>query len=85
MPTSNDPAAPADAACPPAGAVGEAPNDGVYAVQLRRPDTHSPRAIAGRLEHVMSGRRHDFDTGAALLRCLRHEQAQVLAARRAKR
>lgn len=32
-------------------------------------------ALVGRLEHVLSGRRHDFDHAAALVSCLRHEQA----------
>ncbi|MBX3635580.1 MAG: hypothetical protein KF683_09380 [Rubrivivax sp.] len=33
--------------------------------------------LRGRLEHVISGRRHDFDDGAALLECLGHEQRQI--------
>jgi len=34
----------------------------------------------GQLEHVLSGRRHDFSDGASLLACLAHEQHQAQAA-----
>lgn len=44
----------------------------VYVLKLRRLGTD---AIIGRVEHVLSGRRHDIDSGAALLSCLRHEQS----------
>lgn len=54
------------------------PNSFVYVVKLRWPDLADPSRLSGRVEHVMSGRRHDFDNGAALLACLRHEQAQAL-------
>jgi hypothetical protein len=37
-------------------------------------DPTFPERLAGRLEHVPSGRRHDFDDADALLACLRHEQ-----------
>ncbi len=37
-------------------------------------DPSAPERLAGRLEHVASGRRHDFDDAEALLACLRHEQ-----------
>lgn len=43
---------------------------GLYAVRLEPlvPGHHD--RIAGRVEHVLSGRRHLFDDGAALLACL---------------
>ena len=34
-------------------------------------------ACIGQLEHVLSGRRHDFADGAALLECLAHEQRRA--------
>ena len=49
------------------------PSAGVYAVTLLARN-NQPTRLAGRLEHVMSGRRHDFDNGAALLACLALEQ-----------
>jgi hypothetical protein len=36
-----------------------------------------PDRCAGQLEHVLSGRCHDFDDADALLACLRHEQHEV--------
>lgn len=54
------------------------PSAFVYVVKLRGPDDSAPARLSGRVEHVMSGRRHDFDNGAALLECLRHEQQQAL-------
>lgn len=51
-----------------------------YVVRLRPPDPADPTRLAGRLEHVDSGRRHDFDNSAALLACLQHEQRRQLAA-----
>jgi hypothetical protein len=56
------------------------PSDCVYVIKLHVPDPRSPGGLSGRLEHVSSGRRHDFDNGPALLACLVHEQAQVLVA-----
>jgi hypothetical protein len=53
------------------------PSSCVYAVKLLATDPKDPTRLAGRLEHVLSGRRHDFDDGAALLACLAHEQLQV--------
>ena len=52
-------------------------NDGLYAIRLLPPEPGSanPR-VAGRLEHVLSGRCHDFEGGAALLACLAFEQQQ---------
>ena len=84
MPTPTKFNAP-NAAPPLAAVTSPAPNDCVYVVSLHRADPARPRALVGRLEHVMSGRRHDFDTGAALLGCLSQEQTHVLAARTAKR
>lgn len=52
----------------------------VYVVRLRHADPRDPSALSGRLEHVMSGRQHDFDNAQALLACLAHEQAQVAQA-----
>jgi hypothetical protein len=45
-----------------------------YALQLQPARTPQDTTVAGRLEHVMSGRRHAFDSGAELLACLAHEQ-----------
>ena len=56
------------------------PSSFVYAVKLLATDPKDPTRLAGRLEHVLSGRRHDFDDGAALLACLAHEQLQVARA-----
>ena len=56
------------------------PSTCVYAIKLMAADPRQPNRIAGRLEHVLSGRRHDFDDGPALLACLAHEQLQVAAA-----
>lgn len=50
----------------------------VYVVRLLAPPSDSATRLCGQLEHVLSGRRHDFDDGTALLACLRHEQRQVL-------
>ena len=53
-------------------------NGCLYAIRLLPPDTRGPRLrIAGRIEHVLSGRCHDFDDGAALLACLAFEQQQA--------
>ena len=56
------------------------PNASVYAIKLQASDPHAPaqaEQLAGRLEHVLSGRRHDFANGAALLACLAFEQQQI--------
>ena len=52
-------------------------HEGLYAIRLlpTRPGGSSPR-IAGRVEHVLSGRCQDFADGAALLACLAFEQQQ---------
>ena len=46
-----------------------------YALQLIAVAS-DPARVAGRLEHVVSGRLHDFDDGRALLALLAREQAQ---------
>jgi hypothetical protein len=51
---------------------------GVYVVRLLAAPAGTATRLCGQLEHVLSGRRHDFDDGHALLACLRHEQRQVL-------
>ena len=56
------------------------PPAALYAVSLRPADPQHPGRIAGRIEHVLSGRRHDFDDGATLLACLALEQQVALAA-----
>jgi hypothetical protein len=53
---------------------------GAYVLRLVA-DPSDPDRLAGRLEHVPSGRRHDFDDASALLACLRHEQRCAGAAR----
>jgi hypothetical protein len=55
-------------------------NHFVYVVQLRHADSRNPLRLRGRLEHVMSGRQHDFENAQALLACLAHEQAQAAQA-----
>lgn len=54
------------------------PSACVYVVRLHVARGREPGRLSGRLEHVISGRRHDFDNGAALLACLAHEQSQVI-------
>ena len=56
------------------------PPAALYAVSLRPAEPQHPGRIAGRIEHVLSGRRHDFDDGATLLACLALEQQVALAA-----
>ena len=51
-----------------------------FVIKLHPSDPLHPGGLSGRLEHVLSGRRHDFDNGRALLACLRHEQQQVALA-----
>ena len=55
-------------------------NEGLYAIRLLVPEpgAASPR-IAGRIEHVLSGRCHDFEDGTGLLACLVLEQQQMAA------
>ena len=50
------------------------PADHVYVIQLTR---RIGTDLQGRLEHVGSGRRHDFDSSLSLLECLQQEEAQV--------
>lgn len=52
----------------------------VFVIRLHPGDALPPGALCGRLEHVASGRQHDFDTAPALLACLQHEQLQILVA-----
>ena len=54
------------------------PSAGAYAVKLLIVDPQHPERLAGRLEHVLSGRRHDFANGQALLACLAFEQQQAV-------
>lgn len=53
------------------------PSAGIYAIKLLVGDPQSPARLAGRLEHVLSGRCHDFANGPALLACLAFEQQQA--------
>lgn len=53
------------------------PSACVYAIKLLGLDPQHPDRLAGRLEHVLSGRRHDFANGQALLACLAFEQHQA--------
>lgn len=55
----------------------------VYVVKLQGPDPGDPQRVAGRIEHVMSGRRHDFDNAQALIGLLLHEQLQAQQERKA--
>jgi len=58
------------------------PPDGLFVVRLLPVAAAGPGApvpCVGQLEHVLSGRRHDFADGAALLECLAHEQRQAIA------
>lgn len=54
-----------------------------YVVKLRAPDPAHPEVLRGRLEHLTSGRRHDFDSGEGLLACLQGEQLESLRGMRA--
>jgi hypothetical protein len=47
----------------------------VFVLKLR--GAANAAGLPGRIEHVLSGRRHDFDSAAALLACLRHELHEV--------
>jgi hypothetical protein len=53
------------------------PSAGAYAVTLRAIDPADPARIAGRLEHVLSGRRHDFEDAQSLLACLALERSRA--------
>lgn len=55
----------------------EFPTACVFALQLQAFDPAQPERIAGRLEHVLSGRRHAFADGSALLACIAHEQRRA--------
>ncbi len=46
-----------------------------FALQLQATDAAQPTRIAGRIEHVLSGRCRDFADVAGLLDCLAAEQA----------
>jgi hypothetical protein len=52
------------------------PHSHVYVLRLI-PDEMGGSALRGRLEHIASGRRHDFDSDVALIGCLHHEEQQV--------
>ena len=54
------------------------PSAGAYAVKLLVVDPQCPERLAGRLEHVLSGRRQDFANGQALMACLAFEQQQAV-------
>ena len=52
-------------------------NGRLYAIRLLPPEPGGTGLrIAGRVEHVLSGRCHDFDDGATLLACLAFEHQQ---------
>jgi hypothetical protein len=51
------------------------PSSCVYALQLLPGHPDQPNFIAGRLEHILSGRRHAFQDGATLLSWLAYEQS----------
>lgn len=55
-----------------------APSASANAVKLLIVDPQHPERLAGRLEHVLSGRRHDFANGQGLLACLAFEQQQAV-------
>ncbi len=46
------------------------PGTGIFAVQIAPADPGQPLRIAGRIEHVLSGRRHEFQDWPGLLDCL---------------
>ena len=50
---------------------------GLYAIRLQPADSSDTVSIAGRLEHVLSGRLQEFDCGEALLACLAREQGRA--------
>jgi hypothetical protein len=49
----------------------------VYVVKLFAEPGQATAGIRGRLEHVKSGRRREFDSGEALLACIAQEEAQA--------
>jgi hypothetical protein len=49
-------------------------SDRAFAIKLFAADPRDPGSLAGRVEHVLSGRRHNFGDGQALLACLAREQ-----------
>ena len=49
----------------------------LYAIKLLPTDTRAQNRLVGRLEHVSSGRTHDFHSGAALLAFLALEQSRL--------
>jgi hypothetical protein len=54
------------------------PNPGWHAFALRLQPTGTPQQpLRGQLEHVMSGRCHDFETAEQLLAWLARERAQL--------
>lgn len=53
------------------------PSAFVFVIKLRGPDPLAPERLRGRIEHVSSGRRHDFDSSAALLASLRQELEEI--------
>jgi hypothetical protein len=53
------------------------PTQHVYVIKLAGPAGTAGEGLRGRLEHVASGRRHDFDSADALLDCLLHEERQL--------
>ena len=55
------------------------PSTCVFALRLQAADPQDPTRIAGRLEHVLSGRCHDFSDGPSLLACLEDELRQAAA------
>ena len=54
----------------------------LYAIKLSTHDTAAGGVLAGRLEHVQSGRRHDFANGAELLAWLTSEQSEAYSKHR---
>jgi hypothetical protein len=52
----------------------------VFVIRLHPGEAMPAGRLCGRLEHVASGRQHDFDNAAALVACLQHEQLQIDAA-----
>lgn len=48
----------------------------VYVLKLI-PSRPGDASLRGRLEHLASGRRHDFDSPQALIGCLHHEEQEV--------
>lgn len=54
------------------------PSSHVYVIKLTPSGEPGQPTLCGRVEHVGSGRRHEFHDGASLLECLAREE--VLAA-----